>query len=467
MAVALFLLATLPVAAQTRAASTSTTTSATACGLQDSENDTYATAADAYKSGAHTLTDPKITVSKANESALCAENSGTAVTVTDATIVSTSVGSNNNDGSFYGTDAAVLAYGESDTAASGGKITLTGGSITTSGQYGNGVFASGDGAEVIVGSTTIRASGANAHGLDAAYGGILKITDVTASTTGQSSSVVATDRGGGTVTVNGGTYTASGYRSAGLYSTGSITVTDGTFTSNDAEAVVVEGANSITLTGTKLVSSKGDFRGIFLYNSTSGDASSGTSSFTMTGGSISYSCPVTSESTACADGETSDGQNKPATVFAIANTTADITLTGVTVTNKTETTTNDYGTLLTAAALNPGTWGSAGEDGGKVTFTAKGETLTGDVVVDDISTAALILEKNSAGTGTSLTGAINNADTGKSVTLTLDAKSTWIVTGTSYLTKLTDAETGYSNILCETAGCKVHVGSTSISPKTK
>jgi hypothetical protein len=243
-----------------------------------------------------------------------------------------------------------------------------------------------------------------------------------------------------------------------------VTVTDGTFTAKDAEAAVVEGSNSLTLKGSKLVSSSGDFRGVFLYQSTSGDASSGTSAFTMTNGSVSYSCPVTSSSTTCSDGATASGQNNPATVFAIANTTADITLTDVTVSNDTSTTTNSYGTLLTAAALNPGTWGTAGSDGGNVTFTAKGETLMGNVVVDDISTAALILDEDSSGTASSLTGAINHADTGKTVTLTLDSISTWIVTGTSYLTALTDADPTYSNIRCATAGCKVYIGSSSISP---
>jgi hypothetical protein len=405
-------------------------------------------------------------VSNANESAICVENSGTTLTVTSPTIVSSSVGGNSNDGSFYGTDAALLAYGSSASTTSGGSITITGGTITTSGQYGNGAFASGDGSTITLNGTTITATGANAHGVDAAQDGTLNLTSVTATTSGASSSVVATDRGGGTVTVTGGTYTANGSRSAGIYSTGVITATNGTFTANDAEAAVVEGDNSVTLTGSTLVSSSGDDRGIFLYQSTSGDAATGTSSFTMTSGSIKYSCPVTSSSTTCADGSTSSGQNNPATVFAIANTTASITLTDVTVTNDTSTTSDSYGTLLTAAALNPGTWGTSGADGGNVTFTAKGVTLTGDVIVDDISTASLKLSVDSSGTISSLTGAINNADSGKTVSLTLDAKSSWVVTGTSYLTSLTDADSSYSNITCATAGCKVYIGSSSISPST-
>jgi hypothetical protein len=376
------------------------------------------------------------------------------------------VGSSANDGSFYGTNAAVLAYGSSTSTASGGSVSITGGTITTSGQYGNGTFASGNGATVTLNGTTITATGGNAHGADAAEAGTLNLTSVTATTSGQSSSVVATDQGGGTVTVNGGNYTANGYRSAGIYSTGVITGTDGTFTANDAEAVVVEGANSVSLTGTALVSAAGDDRGVFLYQSTSGDASTGTASFTMTNGSISYTCPVTASSATCSSGSTSSGQNNPATVFAIANTTATISLTDVTVTNDTSTTTDNYGTLLTAAALNSGTWGAAGSNGGNVTFTAHGVTLTGDVIVDAISTAALTLNADGLGTASSLTGAINNANTAKTVSLTLDATSTWVVTGTSYLTTLSDDDTSYGNITCATAGCTVHIGTMSINPAT-
>jgi hypothetical protein len=366
--------------------------------------------------------------------------------MTSPTITSASVGTNGNDGSFYGMDAAVLAYGASSTTASGGAITITGGAITTSGQYGNGGFASGDGASISLTGTTITTTGANAHALDAAYGGALTINDVAATTSGASSSVVATDRGGGTVNATGGSYTSNGYRSAGLYSTGVVTVTNGTYAANNAEAVVVEGSNSVTLTGAKLVSAGGDDRGIFLYNSTSGDASSGTSRFTMKDGSITYTCSTT----ACSDGATSSGQNNPATMFSIANTTADISLTGVMITN-------NVGTLLTAEALNSGTWGTAGSNGGKVTFTASGTALTGNVIVDDISTAAVSLTDAST-----LSGEVNNAATGETVSLALDSTSNWTVTGTSYLTTLTGLElngTTVTNIVGN-GHCVYYSGST-------
>jgi hypothetical protein len=305
----------------------------------------------------------------------------------------------------------VLAYGSSTSAALDGAIIITGGTINTTGKYGTGAFASGNGATIALNGTSITASGANAHAADAAEGGTLSLTDVTATTFGQSGAALATDQGGATVTVSGGSLTA-----------------------NDAESVVVEGASTITLTGTMLSGALGDDRGILLYQDTTGNGTS-LSTFAMSKGSIAYTCDAT-KTAACSTGTTTTGQSNPATVFAVANTTATISLTDVTVTNNTSTTTNSYGTLLTAAALNSGTWGTAGSNGGNVTFTANGTALTGDVIVDKISTATVQIYMDSSQAGSTLTGAINSANTGKTVGLVLDSVSKWTVTGTSYLTTL-------------------------------
>jgi hypothetical protein len=418
------------------AASNSATSSSSAdCGNQDSTDSVYTTAADAFTSGTNTVTSPSITVSNANESAICAQNSGTTVTVTNPTIVSSSAGTNANDSSVYGTDAAILAYGSSTTSATGGSINVTDGSISTTGLYGNGVFASGDGATVTLNGTTITTTGSNAHGVGATEGGTLNLTNVTATTSGASSPVVASGQGGGTVWVSGGTYTAGGYQSAGLYLTGTSEITGGTFTASNAEAAVVDGSDSpAVLTGAALSGTGGDDRGVLLYSSSA--STSGVSSFTMSGGSITYNCPVTSTGTTCANGSTSRGQNNPATLFSVANATSTISLTDVKVTNNTSTTTNSYGTLLTAQALNSGTWGTAGSNGGNVTFTAMGTAVTGNVIVDNISTATIQIYKDSSQAGSTLTGAINSANTGKTVSLVLDSASKWAVTGTSYLTTL-------------------------------
>jgi hypothetical protein len=94
-------------------------------------------------------------------------------------------------------------------------------------------------------------------------------------------------------------------------------------------------------------------------------------------------------------------------------------------------------------------WGTTGSNGGNVTFTAYGEALTGDVIVDQYSTAALTLKEDSATTPvpSTLTGAINNAKSVGTASLTLDPASSWTVTNTSYLTSLTGLVISGSNVV--------------------
>jgi hypothetical protein len=281
--------------------------------------------------------------------------------------------------------------------------------------------------------------------------------------------VIATGIGGGYVTVNGGAYTAisNGLRAAAIRVAGTgstVSVTDGTGSGTtiaalNGSAVVIEGGNSVTINSNGSTSLSGaagqQNNGIFLYEGTLGDATAGTSTFSMTNGSISYTCDATATAS-CGTSLGSVDQNIPATLFSVTNTTAIIALTDVVVTNDTPTTTNTNGTLLTAAALNSGTPGS---NGGIVTFNASGEALTGDVIVDSISTVNLSLSADSAtpAVPSTLTGAINAGNNGGTVNLTLDATSSWLAAnGPSYLTSLTNAGSG--NISCQSTGqCSVYV----------
>jgi hypothetical protein len=288
---------------------------------------------------------------------------------------------------------------------------------------------------------------------------------------GANSSVILAGVGGGQVTVTGGVYASSGSLSAGIRATGTgstVAVSDGpagvTVSAANASAVEVEGGNSVSITstggGTSISGAAGNDHGVFLWEGTTGDATAGTSTFSMNGGSLTYTCDAT-QTTSCGSGQAANGQNKPATLFSVANTTASITLTDVAVTNTTPTSTNSNGTLLTAAALHSSTIGA---NGGNVTFTAQGETLTGDIIVDSISTVNLILQADSASIPSTLTGAINTANSGAAtVSLTLDAASSWIVTGDSDLTSLTNPVSGNTNITCAASvSCTVYVGGTPI-----
>jgi hypothetical protein len=313
------------------------------------------------------------------------------LTLTSPTIVTSGETSSNDASSFYGLNAAVLASGRS-------KVTINGGTITTSGSGANGAFPTGTGSTIILNGVTIRATGGGGHGVMATNGGTMILADVDIDTTGANSAPLATDRGSGTVTATGGTILSSGRDSPAIYSTGVITVSDATATATGSEAAVIEGFNSIILKNTTLTGGVEKTGGTMIYQSMSGDANAGTGTFTMDGGSYTSTAG-------------------PA--FFITNTNAVITLTGVKVTSNSD-------TLISAAGTDR--WGTTGKNGGTVTFIADGEALTGSLVTDSISSIAATLTN-----GSSLTGAINSA------ALTLDAISTWTVTGNSALTTLSDA----------------------------
>jgi hypothetical protein len=441
------------------------------CGLQDTTNLIFSTALNVY-TGGETPANLNLDAEGINESGVCAVNSDpTNITSVSYPFISSNATSTfPADSSSYGTNSAVLAYGPAATPGTGATITITDdgnsnpGLIMTANDNSNGVFAS-MGGTVNITDTIVSTSGNNSSALDATYGGTLSINNVQAYTSGTSSSAIMAGIGGGSVTVTGGIYNASGSHSAGIKAAGTgstVTVYDGTgsttITSQNGAAVVVEGGNTVSINSngaTSLVGALGDDHGIFLYFGKTGDATAGTSTFNMTNGSITYTCDATSSSVApCPNGSAS--QNNPATLFSVANTTAVITLTDVQVYNVTPTNTSLNGTLLTAAALNIGTPGS---NGGNVTFNAFGETLTGDIIVDNISSVTLNLnaDTNPTPNPSILTGNINGAQSTGTVTLNLDATSSWVVTGTSYLTTLNNLGTG--NISCYYSGqCAVYVG---------
>jgi hypothetical protein len=84
------------------------------------------------------------------------------------------------------------------------------------------------------------------------------------------------------------------------------------------------------------------------------------------------------------------------------------------------------GVLVNAAASR---WGRSGSNGGHVELTGDNQKLAGDITVDKISSAMVTLKDHST-----LTGAVHNA------ALALDATSEWKVTADSALSSLTDKD---------------------------
>ena len=242
----------------------------------------------------------------------------------------------------------------------------------------------------------------------------LSDSNMTVTTSGRSSAAIRTDRGGGTVTVDGGTYTTNGLGSPAIYSTAEISVSNAALISNLSEGVCIEGKNSITLTDCDLIANNTKCNGnatfldtVMIYQSMSGDADSGTSSFTMTGGTLT---------------------SKNGHVFHVTNTNAVINLNGVKIINE------DAAEVLLSVCDDG--WSGASN---VATLNASGQELSGSILVGDDSTLTLNLTNGSGFIG-SITGTIANAS-GKSistetgtVSITLDESSSWTLTADSYVT---------------------------------
>ena len=340
---------------------------------------------------------------------------GATVTLSGVT-VSKSAGksSNTEDGDFYGQNAALLA-------TNGATVTIDS-TITSSAQNGNGVFSYGEGTIVNISDSTITTSADNSGGIQTTGGGTTNASNLTVETSGNSAAAIRSDRGGGTVNVDGGTYTSNGENSPAVYSTADITVKNATLTANNSEALVIEGENSITLENCDVTGSMSEngtsadenVHNVMIYQSMSGDADVGTSTFSMTGGSLT---------------------GKNGDLFYITNTHSVITLSGVTLSNE-DTSAN----LMTIAGNSASHgWGTAGSNGAQVGLTADAQTLSGAITVDSISTLDFTLKNGSSFTGT--INIVDNADGGTAVddnaVVTIEEGSTWTLTGNCTLTSLT------------------------------
>ena len=322
--------------------------------------------------------------------------SGTAVTKTGDS-------DQGDEADFYGDNAAIFA-------ANGGTLNLSNMVVETDGTHANAVFSYGEGTIVNVSNSYIETSGNCSGGIMTTGGGIMNAENLTINTSGNSSAAIRSDRGGGTVTVTGGSYTTSGTGSPVIYSTADITVSNAEMESTASQGVVVEGKNSVTLNNVELTadnntknSDKSDYyQAVMIYQSMSGDADEGTSAFTMNGGRLT---------------------NTNGDVFFVNNTATTIDLTDAEIIN------NGDGVFLRAEAAG---WGSEGSNGGHVNMTASSQEINGDMVVDQVSELNLYLKNTSV-----FTGAVNSDGAAGSVYVEIEEGSRWVLTGDSYITSLT------------------------------
>ncbi len=360
----------------------------------------------------------------------------TDATLENITVTKTGDSDGGDSTSFYGTNSAILAKG-------GANLVLKNIEVTTNATGANGVFSYGgsattnnsasDGTTITINDSKITTTKDNSGGIMTTGGGIMNATNLEITTSGTSSAAIRTDRGGGTVNVDGGTYKTTGKGSPSIYSTANITVKNAVLSSTASEGVVIEGKNSVTLDNVTLTDTNNQLNGqsttyknIFLYQSMSGDASTGTAEFTSKNSKII----------------TNKGDS-----FYITNTTATINLTNNTIINNDST-----GNFLRAKADS---WGNNGSNGGDVTLNMTSQKATGNIVIDSISELKMNLKSSH------YEGTINGENTAKSITLTLDKTSSIKLTGDSYITSLNNSDTTNSNI--DFNGYKLYVNGTAIN----
>ena len=360
------------------------------------------------------LSSQTISCTTSGQSAVYITSSG--ITISDSTITkSGDFSGDTEDSEFYGLNAAILVQG--------GELTMTGGTITNSAKVSNALVATNDGTVTISGTTITSTGGSSARGLHATYGGKITATDVTISSTGGSCATLATDRGEGTVTCTGCTLSTAGSGSPLIYSTGDITVSSTTGTSSKAQAVVVEGKNSATIQSSSDLKCTGngngrdDDCGILIYQSMSGDADTGTSTFTCDSSTIE----ILSTSSVYSS----------APFFYLTNTDANINIKDCTL---------KFGSGQ-FMLIDEGDWGTSGSNGGSVTMTLTNQDIEGDIVVGSSSSLTLTLVNSS------IKGTINADKTASKLDISLDADSTITLTGNSYYTSLTNSDSDNSNII--------------------
>lgn len=363
-------------------------------------------------SGTNSATGETYTSTNSDENAV--QITGGTFTMTDCTVIKSSGDTSDSDGSsFYGINSAVYCAGD------GSVLNISGGTVSSSAIGANGVMAYDEGT-INISDATITTTSNLSRGIHATGGGIINASNLTISTASTNCSVIATDRGGGTVTVNGGTYTTTGDDSAITYSTGSITVSDAIGSSSKGEIGVIEGDNDITLNDCYMTSGSSS-RGLMILQSGSGDSEGYNGAINVNGGTL-----VTTDSDA-------------PLLEVPTNITATLTLTDVTLTVASS--------LLMYVDYNT-RWTTYGGTGILVLATDSAWTYVGDVKADEYSTAIVKVMS-----GVTWNGSVDTDDEAGETQVSVSG--TWILTADSYVDELTINDGG----IIDTNGFNLYYGS--------
>ncbi|MGN0287913.1 MAG: hypothetical protein ACI4B6_09655 [Atopobiaceae bacterium] len=365
-----------------------------------------------------------VSATEADQNAALAQNGGT-LEITNSTLQKSGDDTNGDNCNFYGVNSILLAVGDSTTAK------VTGSSLCATSEGSNAIFST-DGATVLANDVSIQTSAGNSRGLDATYDGTILANQVSAQTQGDHSATVATDRGGGSVSVTNSDLSTAGSGSPILYSTGDIQVDNVTGTSTNSQIAGMEGLNAIlihdsTLTSTNTSKTASDpvANAVIIYQSTSGDAES------TTGEAATFQAVDSTLSSSIQSGS----------FFYLTNTTANLYLQNTTLGYD-----SSAANLIQVEGNDSNSWGSAGSNGATATLTANEQQLEGNVSVDSISSLALYLTGNSTWKGaasiTQNASATSSSTSDSPISVSVDDGSAWVVTGDSTVSNLSVASGG-------------------------
>lgn len=329
------------------------------------------------------------------------------VVIKNSTITRNSDDSTGGDNSsFYGVGAAALV--------TDGNLYIKDSEISTDAKGGAGIFAYGSGTAYAA-NTKITTEKDTSGGIHAAGGGILYAWNLDVTTSGESSAAIRSDRGGGKIVIDGGSYVSNGTGSPAVYSTADIAVNNAELTANGSEAVCIEGLNSLslynsTLSGNMKDDSQNDTTWtVIVYQSMSGDSEIGCGKFAMKDGKLI---------------------SNNGGLFYTTNTESEFYLENVDITAS-----QDSEFFLRATGNNNSRgWGTSGSNGADCLFTAVNQQMNGDIVWDKISTLKLY-----AADGSTLAGAViqdSSYDGDGYAKLYIDESSSRVVTGDSTLSAL-------------------------------
>ena len=292
-------------------------------------------------------------------------------------------------------------------ARDGASLSLLNSEIASSPLGASGAFT--EGGAISLDGGHVRVSGASSFGLGATAGGSILTHETDIATQGDNSSAIYTaDKGN--VSLDGGIVTTGGKNSPLLDASGIITAKNATLRASVSAACMVNAGANVALTDCAVSGRMGDAFSsdalippycVALYRN--GGNTELKSVFSMTRGALTA---------------------QKGDLFYATNTSATIYLEGVALSK-------GENNLLLRVSGNDGSfgWGEAGSNGADCTLLANDQSLTGDIVVDELSSVSLLLKGDS-----SYTGAINTANTAKVAKVTLEGGCTWTLTGNAYLT---------------------------------